>query len=202
MYSHLLDHNYHTGRVSVDHGKTTSLESLSEIVCCACGAPHQLTGYSTFLRMSSSNGWKLMARSKLCFSCLSSGHPAAVCRNKVKCAANEYRETYQKLLHNDGGESSHTTVNGSSRWRKPSVNRVRLGEVPVRVIGSSGARATYALPDSGSNSSLVDTDIAKLGYKPSSVSAYSEISKRSENPIYRARGILYRVPQLFGTDTG
>ena len=134
--------------------------------CSLCESTHGLTDCSIFNAMTVTGRWRHLTRSRRCFSCLNQGHASSKCVRSVRCGIDGCDAKHHKLLHNDsvvGEEKSKCRSDGEkscySVTLEPRV--ISLGVLPVRIVGPLGQRVTYALLDSGSDSTMVDAQIAR-----------------------------------------
>ncbi|CAH8607264.1 unnamed protein product [Schistosoma guineensis] len=97
----------------------------------------------------------------LCYLCLRKGHIAMTCSSGFKCDVENCKVRHNSLLHIDSTDNH--VVNLAKDWNS---SKVCLGIVPVRLYGPKGCLETYALLDSGSDTSLVCEElINQLGIK-------------------------------------
>ncbi|CAH8505435.1 unnamed protein product [Schistosoma rodhaini] len=100
-------------------------------------------------------------RRGLCYLCLRKGHIAMSCNSGFKCDVENCKVRHNSLLHIDGTDNYVMNL-----AKDVNSSRVCLGIVPVRLYGPKGCLETYALLDSGSDTSLACEElINQLGIK-------------------------------------
>ncbi|KAH9585976.1 hypothetical protein MS3_00007053 [Schistosoma haematobium] len=135
--------------------------SFTALSCEICFADHKETDCAKLLKMNVTERRQEMRRRGLCYLCLRKGHMAKSCNSDIKCDVGNCKVLHNSLLHIDG--ISNRVVNVVKDWNS---SKVCLGIIPVRLYGSKGTLETYALLNSGSDTSLVCEElINQLGLK-------------------------------------
>ncbi|VDP41757.1 unnamed protein product [Schistosoma margrebowiei] len=100
-------------------------------------------------------------RCGLCYLCLRKGPIVMSCNSGFKCDVENCKVRHNSLLRIDGIDNH--VVNLAKDWNS---SKVCLGIIPVRLYGPQRCLETYALMDSGSDTSLVCKEfINQLGLK-------------------------------------
>jgi len=154
-------------RVGATHNTGISTSYSSR--CALCDENHTLASCIKFIEMRLEDRIMYIKTTKRCFRCLKPNHVAAKCRSTVVCGELGCSKSHHSLVHSN--EETSTNVCGSTTsFSRPSY--VRVGVVPVRLVGPTGHCDTYAFIDDGSDATLIPEDIArKTGLRgtPSSV---------------------------------
>ncbi|CAH8428835.1 unnamed protein product [Schistosoma haematobium] len=135
--------------------------SFTALSCGICFADHKETDCTKLLKMNVTERRHEVRRRGLCYLCLRKGHIAKSCDSDIKCDVGNCKALHNSLLHIDG--INNRVVNLVKDWNS---SKVCLGFIPVRLYGPNGTLETYALLDSGSDTSLVCEEIINhLGLK-------------------------------------
>ena len=162
-YGQLLGYSTESVRATSSHALMTQ---NNQGPCSLCESPHDLNECSVFKNMTVADRWKHLTRNRRCFSCLNRGHASSKCVHAVRCGVDGCNAKHHKLLHNESLARGEKSKLGSDSEKscysvtyEPRV--ISLGVLPVRIVGPLGQRVTYALLDSGSDSTMVDARIAR-----------------------------------------
>ena len=184
---------------------TTSTQVSNKSVCSYCKQQqHFINKCPKFLSLSYEKRFEFVKENRLCFKCLNFGHKSSDCKVDIKCFKCDRR--HNVLLHNDNHQetkqdSQENTV-VKSRYKEPdnvqtsaavnatSVSRstVYLGIIPVTLKNNDTQVQTYALLDSGSNTSLLKReiyDVLKLQGTPTSYSLQTINNNKSVGQQYK-----------------
>ncbi|CAH8508880.1 unnamed protein product [Schistosoma rodhaini] len=125
-------------------------DSVKVSSCAVCLGDHEATDCPRLAKMSVRERRQEIRRRGLCYLCLKKGHIAMSCNSGFKFDVENCKVRHNSLLHIDGTDNyvMNLAKDGNS-------SRVCLGIVPVRLYGPKGCLETYALLDSGSDTSLV-----------------------------------------------
>ena len=112
----------------------------------------------------------LVEENDLCFNCLRSGHRIQSCKSPNSCFKSDCSKKHHTTLHDSFSKQSDTSINQdntSGGVKKVAggmstySNEVYLQIVPVQIADANGKMVkTYALLDTGSQSTLVRDDLA------------------------------------------
>ncbi|CAH8572859.1 unnamed protein product [Schistosoma guineensis] len=129
--------------------------------CEICVGDHEATDCPRLAKMKVKERRQEVRKRGLCYLCLRKGHIAMTCNSGIKCDVENCKVGHNSLLHIDSIDNH--VVNLNKDWNS---SKVCLGIVPVRLYGPKGCLETYALLDSGSDTSLVCEElINQLGIK-------------------------------------
>ncbi len=145
--------------------------------CQCCGRNnHKLRNCFKFKRADIGERLKIVKTSGTCFRCLETGHIIKECKSDRLCGVDDCTANHHALLHMDRKwkESNDEKVEDSGAKAKESIfgdssnigamqsNSSRpLSIVRVKVTGPKGTRRTYALLDSGADTTLIEERLAK-----------------------------------------
>ena len=158
----------HVQHTTLNTSAEDNTEQNSFSLCRLCSLSHQLSRCPTYLSMSGSERYAYVRENRLCFNCLSATHRIADCRSAVLCREPGCGRKHHTSLHRDRPPSISTAENehqvNNIQSKKP---KVYFQVLPVVVQGLNGRNVkTYALLDSGSDITMINTDLAKtLGLK-------------------------------------
>lgn len=129
--------------------------------CPLCSEMHSLDQCQEFLRRSLNERLSVLKNNKRCFLCLRPNHMVKSCKSRAYCGNQGCKRRHHKLLHGDLPPKPATVSScGTSAPRRS----VLLGFVPLRLVGPLGTVETYGFLDNGSDSTLVDRELAhKIG---------------------------------------
>ncbi len=147
---------------------------------------HRLDKCYRFQKENLESKTKVVRDNRLCFRCLRGGHMKKDCASQQICGVNECSGEHHPLLHYDGkknlakdkvkrfekvgSEPSYefdydkkpadttTTTNIGAMQTK---NSKPMSIVRIRVKGPAGVRKVYALLDSGADTTIIESDLAK-----------------------------------------
>ncbi|CAH8665526.1 unnamed protein product [Schistosoma curassoni] len=129
--------------------------------CEICVGDHEATDCPRLAKMNLKERRQEVRKRGLCYLCLRKGHIAMTCNSGIKCDVENCKVKHNSLLHIDSIDNH--VVNLAKDWNS---SKVCLGIVPFRLYGPKGCLETYALLDSGSDTSLVCEElINQLGIK-------------------------------------
>ncbi|CAI2732197.1 unnamed protein product [Schistosoma spindalis] len=135
---------------------STSLKTLS---CEICFGHHKEKDCMKLSKMNVTERRLEVRRRGLCYLCLRKGHIAKSCNSDIRCDVDNCRIRHNPLLHIDANNKH--MVNFAKDFNS---SKVCLGIIPVRLYGPKGCLETYALLDSGSDTSIVCEElINRLG---------------------------------------
>ncbi|XP_058456808.1 uncharacterized protein LOC131434170 [Malaya genurostris] len=133
---------------------------------------HEIANCKQFKALDIDDRWKTVKQKQLCRSCLVP-HRKWPCRTKTECGINGCRIHHHKLLHSENFSSkadlisvagNKNTVVHQNLHRTMSFSLFRY--LPVTIHGNGKQVHTYAFLDDGSNSTLLECNIASaLGIK-------------------------------------
>lgn len=147
--------------------------------CPLCFQGHKLFNCQTFLNKSIDERNRYVKETNRCFSCLTYGHKLSKCFKRKQCTVIGCMKTHHPLLHEQSASDFENEVNSLEQSRiqdsdaqivaamknETSVqekSHVILQVVPIRVYGANNAFVdTYALLDSGSQTSLCSEELAR-----------------------------------------
>ncbi|CAH8623863.1 unnamed protein product, partial [Schistosoma bovis] len=129
--------------------------------CEICVGDHEATDCPRLAKMNARERRQEIRKHGLCYLFLRKGHIAMTCSSGFKCDVENCKVRHNSLLHIDSIDNH--VVNLAKDWNS---SKVCLGIVPVRLYGPKGCLETYALLDSGSDTSLICEElINQLGIK-------------------------------------
>ena len=141
-----------------------------KIACQCCGGEHNIVECFRFGKKTLSQRLDLVKKYRLCFSCLKAGHQSKACYKKRPC--KECSGKHSTLLHSsrdmnkisegqgekneEKNQEKEANENANCRFAKTGNSVTVLPIVPVKVRrhDTSDYIETYALLDSGSNSTF------------------------------------------------
>lgn len=141
-----------TGR-STEWARVNSLLA-SDFRCQECSEGHSLTECPKFKAKNCAERFLRVRESKMCFNCLRPNHRASECRSPPQCTWEGCSRRHHSMLHASRATPSDVNVTQTNRLS------TFLAFVPVRVTGPLGSKEVYALLDTGSDSTLILSDVA------------------------------------------
>ena len=150
----------------------SSSSEISKIICWYCLKDHKLTACKTFISLNLKEKKKFVKEKELCWNCLSKGHKIKDCVSTTKCPIDSCSKKHHTLLHdpsfkpvnlsnfvnpitNPSQENTQNHVLSS-----PFTNSGFLQIIPVILKSGETCIRTNALLDTGSDATLVRSDIA------------------------------------------
>ena len=129
--------------------------------CRLCKEKHRFFKCPKYIAMKSNDRYAAANKYKLCYNCLKRHHFTSKCTSKNNCSEKDCTERHHTTLHGHFiGSRPNDTFNGMISEHKECVY---LQIVPVELEAENGSRvSTNALLDTGSQSTLIRSDIAKL----------------------------------------
>lgn len=134
-------------------------------MCPVCQCNHRLNSKncSKWKGMDVSARWSFARANRLCFRCISSGHPGNSCPVKDQCGIDGCEKTHHVDLHSTLVTSKDEVDTGAGfgeEGRRPRA-KIALRTVTVKLVGKNGKHIlATAFIDSGSNTSYVREDVA------------------------------------------
>lgn len=143
----------------------TEVEAEKKQQCFVCGANHEITRCSKFIKMDVADRWEWAKTNGVCFKCLKKRHRRSACKSKL-CEVDECRRPHHSLLHKDSDATRDSpapsqTEEGAVMSVATSTNKVLLKVCPVVLLGPGGEVRTHALLDEGSTVTLIDERLAE-----------------------------------------
>ena len=130
--------------------------------CPLCKAQHSLDTCPEFASMPMIEKRAVLNSHKCCFICLKVNHLAKNCRVPVQCRVPDCGRRHHTIMHVEKEATIPIPKTDISKCGATSLNgKVRLGFVPVRLVGPKGAVETYAFLDNGSDTTLILNSIAE-----------------------------------------
>ncbi|XP_003366727.1 zinc knuckle protein, partial [Trichinella spiralis] len=125
-------------------GATTVLHAAVNSSCPICKGDHDIASCEEFLQADVHMRSRMVARNKLCFRCLQSGHRVKACKSPPQDQTAEAPMSRSCMLTANGG-----------------AQQVRLQSVRARAFGKDGQCVlVQCLLDPGSQSSFIRKDVA------------------------------------------
>ena len=181
--------------------------------CILCDNQHRFFKCNKYKALDHAERLSLVKEKNLCFNCLKSGHRTQSCKSPNSCFQQDCSKKHHTTLHyafqkppperNEDKDDPSITVGMATH----KSNEVFLQIVPVLIYSSTGKREkTYALLDTGSQSTLIREDFAaelklngtKTKIKMSSIKDQGEtitvhaidlkISSLANNKVFEAKG--------------
>ena len=145
-----------TGKVG--NGKTSNKLYNS---CYLCEDKHRVHKCPKYVAMDPSERFEMAKKKRLCYNCLKKDHFTSKCQSKNSCFTTGCTERHHTSLHEYFTEqAAKESFSGNTQTAEPG-GAVYLSVVPVRLKGlNSSSITTYALLDTGSQSTLMRSDIA------------------------------------------
>ena len=143
--------------------------------CELCDDSHQFWKCKKYRETAPRERMEMVKKWKLCFNCFQDKHQIKNCTSKNTCFRHGCKEKHHTTLHDyflekrTSGENKNDNRNNEifHALTGTSPRSIYLQIVPVKVHGKGNVTFdTYALLDSGSQSTLIRDDVAKrLGLK-------------------------------------
>ena len=154
----------HKGSVNV-----LKCETAEGVECPYCRKHHLLDVCPDFLKLNADTRWNETRKLRLCFLCLKGNHQFKECKSDNRCSVNNCKRKHHTILHQEASltENKQASINACE-----SAGSVQLGTIPIILKGPKGNVKTYALIDSGSDSTLVKKNLwdkVGLGGTPTSL---------------------------------
>ena len=171
-----------------DHIRSNNInqDEFQEIKCRFCSDDHKLGSCNQFLSKPLHENKRFVEKEKLCWNCLAKGHILKSCPSKVSCRIPNCNKRHHTSLH----ESTQITMQANQSIASNNLNNNNLEKkntflqiIPITISNGTKYIKTNALVDTGSDVTLLKSDIAKkLGlngdYKNLQIT--NAISKTSE----------------------
>jgi hypothetical protein len=126
--------------------------------CQICSGEHHISKCKDYCDKSPEERYSLVKSKRLCFNCLNSSHQIANCTSTVVCKVPKCTRKHHTSLHRSRNSADHVSHVNNIHIKKSIYFQV----LPVIVQGRNGCcRNTYAMLDSASDVSMIDTDLAK-----------------------------------------
>lgn len=141
--------------------------------CHLCKENHSLQRCPKYKEMDVNTRFETTKKLKLWYNCLRKDHFTSRCTSKNSCFETGCSERHHTMLHKYFTGEKHTDkskkpeapfpkFSGETQLSDLTKGTVYLSVVPVQLVGSGSAIvSTYSLLDSGSQSTLLQQDIAK-----------------------------------------
>ena len=172
-----------TFRTTPVHHSTVNSTSVAEkdntkertMMCSLCPESHHTSRCKEYLSKSPEERYAVVMASQLCLNCLYPRHRVADCTSKNVCKSCGKR--HHSTLHRNNPSKVDAHVNSQVGQSVHVVNQISsvplpnstvyFQVLPVTIQGQNGrCMKTFALLDSGSDISLINTELAKdLGLK-------------------------------------
>ena len=148
--------------------------------CPLCKGNHKLWKCEKYKEMTPNKKLEQVKKFKLCFNCLNPNHITSSCASRNKCFAQGCSRKHHTTLHEHyvgtadrkepASEVKNLEIKGEKPEEKPAFNgmvkstsAIYLQVVPVKLMAPNGnVLLTYALLDSGSQTTLIKEDAAKM----------------------------------------
>ena len=128
--------------------------------CYICNDKHRIHKCPQYISLDPPERFEMAKKNKLCYNCLKKDHFTSKCQSKNNCFNAGCTERHHTTLHEYFTEQAVKQFTGSTQTVEPD-GTVFLSVVPVRLKGlDSSSIITYALLDTGSQSTLIRSDIA------------------------------------------
>jgi hypothetical protein len=138
---------------------------------------HNVVQCSKFRNEAVDERWNWVKKRRCCFCCLNFGHSSKECKLQKTCGLEECVKTHHKLLHKSKLESSNQNHSESNTVTICTGSVVNLMVVPVKVFGPHKVVETFAMLDTGSTPTLIDSKLVE------------EVGIRGERKILQFDGI-------------
>ena len=132
--------------------------------CVYCNERHDIIECERFKLLDIPDRWNKVREMKACFICFKTNHQARDCRSGKRCGQRGCLARHNELLHSDNSTYQNVlqVKEGKCGNSNLSCSPVRLGIIPVVLEGPLGRLETYALLDSGSDTTLIKEDVINL----------------------------------------
>ncbi|XP_066919295.1 uncharacterized protein [Clytia hemisphaerica] len=142
--------------------KTKFKDNKSSNKCYLCKDEHQIHKCPKYVSLDQPERFEMAKKLNLCYNCLKKDHFTSKCKSKKNnCFNAGCDERHHTTLHEYFTEHVKESFSGNTQVVEPS-GTVYLSVVPVKLQGlDSSSITTYALLDTGSQSTLVRDDVAK-----------------------------------------
>ena len=138
----------------------TMLNRKTELKCWICNDDHKVFNCQNFIASNIEERRKLVAEKGLCFNCLSNSHKIANCKSNKHCKTENCGKRHHTLLHKDTIIDNQTEKNViTNRLKEDCMTLLQI--VPVSVFNGDQFVHTNAILDSGSDTTLIRSDIAQ-----------------------------------------
>ena len=111
--------------------------------------------------------WNETRKLRLCFLYLKGNHQFKECKSDSRCSVTNCKRKHHTILHQEASLTENKQASTNS-----CAGSVQLGTIPIILKGPKGNVKTYALIDSGSDSTLVKKNLwdkVGLGGTPTSL---------------------------------
>ena len=169
----------------------TNESTSREVTCPHCKETHELVNCNKFKSANGHDKVKIIQELKLCFRCLKKGHRSSDCWARVKCNHENCGRRHLTLVHNlpkapqNGPAETSETTRTQAQASPAQTTRSQPGNaqasssnaclatqskntttllnvVPVILRAKNKEIRTHALLDSGSDSTLLKSEIASM----------------------------------------
>ena len=150
----------------------SSSSEISKMICWCCQKDHKLTACKTFISINLEEKKRFVKEKQLCWNCLSKGHKIKDCASTTKYRIDSCSKKYHTLLHDPSFKLVNLSnpVNPITNPSKENIqdyvlssaftNSAFLQIIPVILKSGETCIRTNALLDTGSDATLVRSDIA------------------------------------------
>lgn len=178
--------------VTGTRSRINSVVTNEQIGCPICQVKHRLESCRRFQDMIHEDRLSLLRRERRCFKCLQPGHVASKCYTDVHCEEVGCGRRHHTLLHFNRTKSPSASIKvNSTKTARSSY----MGFVPVRIVGPTGIMETYAFLDSGSDTTLLSSEVAtKVGISGPTTSI--AISSFQGTTIKRSNSVKFLIRPL------
>ena len=129
--------------------------------CYICKGEHRVHKCPDFRVLDASQRFEKAKKLKLCYNCLKKDHFTSKCKSKNSCFSADCTERHHTTLHDYFTDEAVKQEFSGKTETTESNGAVYLSVVPVELHGlDSTSITTYALLDSGSQSTLIRADVA------------------------------------------
>ena len=152
------DGNQHKWTGTVGNKQKKSKDAIS---CHLCKDEHHIHKCPNYRALDASGRFDTAKKLKLCYNCLKKDHFTSKCKSKNSCFNKGCTERHHTTLHEYFTEQAIKESFSGKTQTSESNATVFLSVVPVKLHGlDSSSTTTYALLDSGSQSTLIRADVA------------------------------------------
>ena len=161
---------YYKARNSNDRIKTNQVSivnQINKISCWLCQGEHKIHQCKRFIDSSIDSKKQIVIKQKLCWNCLAKGHRINECKSTTTCRQPNCGQKHHTLLHqtkDNCGDNANfiqaVSQNNQVRCAKER-QRTYLQVIPIVISHNDKSFYTNALLDSGSDSTLLEEDLAK-----------------------------------------
>lgn len=142
----------------------TQRQTYQKPKCDFCQETHPLENCQKFRDMDFDSRFQHARDARICFSCLKKGHPTKFCKNKKDCTVENCKHKHHILLHGDvsAANTESPTFFDSARIMHCNSSQMKIlfQMIPIKIFGPKGSIQTFAMFDSASDISIMDSELA------------------------------------------